>query len=135
METATIDKDISVFYITASSYPEGILDAHKNLHSMVPFTTSRRYYGLSRPENGTIVYRAAAEELWEGEGKKLKCDTIVIKKGKYICSTVHDYMKHVHLIKDAFDELLESPELDPQGYCVEWYVSEKDVKCMIRLKQ
>jgi len=102
---------------------------------MVPFTTSRRYYGLSRPENGTIVYRAAAEELWVGEGKKLKCDTIVIRKGNYICLTVHDYMKHVHLIRDAFDELLSSPELDPQGYCVEWYISEQDVKCMIRLKQ
>jgi hypothetical protein len=25
-------------------------------------------------------------------------------------------------------------DLDPEGYCVEWYFNDRDVKCMIRLK-
>jgi hypothetical protein len=39
-------------------------------------------------------------------------------------------------IDRAFKELLEQPNLDPQGYCVEWYSSnEESVKCMIRLDE
>ena len=135
METLTIDNDIIVFYITAKSFPDGITEAHQKLHSLVPFSTNRKYFGVSRPEeNGSIVYRAAAEELYPGEGQKFHCDTLVLKKGKYICLTVEDCMKDLQSIDRAFKELLSYPGLDPQGYCVEWYLNNKDLKCMIRLK-
>ncbi len=48
--------------------------------------------------------------------------------------TINDYAKDIMSIDRAFKELLALPDLDPQGYCVEWYYNEKDVKCMIRLK-
>jgi hypothetical protein len=135
METITLDKDIKVFYVTAKSFPDGIMEAHKKLHALVPFSADRKYFGISRPENGAIVYRAAAEELTPGEAEKLNCDTLVLKKGKYICSTINDYMKDVQSIGRCFKELLSRPDIDPQGYCVEWYFTDKDVKCMVRLKQ
>src|SRR4030081_1877810 len=95
METITQDKDITVFCVTAKSFPDGVMEAHQKLHSLVPFSTQRKYFGISRPENGVIVYRAAAEELTPGEGKKLNCETLVLKKGKYISKTIHDYMKDI----------------------------------------
>lgn len=135
MNIFTSDHDISVMYVTAASFPEGVLAAHRQLHSLIPFTTDRRYFGLSRPEKGTdIVYRAAAEELESGEAAKLHLETIVLKKGRYVSLDISDYMTDVTAIGRAFNELLSQPGLDPQGYCVEWYVSNKDVKCMIRLK-
>lgn len=133
METITLDKDIKVFYITASSFPEGIETAHQQLHSRVPFSTDRKYFGISRPENGVITYKAAAEELQEGEAEAFHCAALVLKKGKYISVTIKDYLQDVAGIGHAFQELLSSPGLDPQGYCVEWYFNDKDVKCMIRL--
>ena len=66
METITLNNDIKVFYITAKSFPDGVLDAHNKLHALVPFSTDRKYFGISRPENGTIYYKAAAEEINPG---------------------------------------------------------------------
>lgn len=136
METLTFDKDITVFYITATSFPAGVKAAHEKLHSLIPFSTSRKYFGLSRPENSDskIIYRAAAEELEPGEAKQLNLDTIVLKKGRYSVITIHDYMKDIPAIGNAFQELISLPGIDPQGYCVEWYITDKEVKCMIRMK-
>jgi hypothetical protein len=80
METIALDNDIQVFYITAKSFPDGALEAHQNLHALIPFTTERKYFGISRPENGVISYKAAAEEMEPGEAKKLSLNTLILKK-------------------------------------------------------
>jgi hypothetical protein len=135
METTTFESDIKVFYITARSFPDGILEAHQMLHSLIPFSKDRKYFGISRPKKGVIVYKAAAEEISDGEAEKLNCDTLVLKKGNYISLIINDFMKDIPAIGKAFQKLLQEPGLDPQGYCVEWYFNDKDVKCMIRLKE
>jgi predicted transcriptional regulator YdeE len=133
METLIMDKDICVFYITATSFPEGIMGAHEKLHALVPFTANRKYFGISRPENGgKIVYKAAAEELQAGEAKKINLKTMVIPQGTYKCISIKNYVNDPLSIKMAFEKILQQPDLDPNGYCVEWYLNEKDVKCMIR---
>jgi len=135
MEKIKFDKDINVFYVNAKSFPEGIMEAHQKLHSLITFSKDRKYFGVSRPEQGGgIVYRAAAEELESGEAEKLHLETIVLKKGEYVSITIKDYANDIMSIDRAFKELLALPDLDPQGYCVEWYYNEKDVKCMIRFK-
>ena len=134
MKTITLDNDIKVFYITAKSFPDGIMEAHRKIHELVPFSTGRKYFGISRPENGVIIYKAAAEEITPGEADKLNCDTLVLKKGKYISLTIKEYMKDIQSISRSFKKLLSYPRLDPKGYCVEWYFNNKDVKCMVRLK-
>lgn len=135
MEEMTLDNDIKVFYKTARSFPDGIMEAHKKLHELIGFSKERKYFGLSRPENGVIVYKAAAEETDQGEAEKLQCDTLIIEKGKYICLRVNDFMKDIQSIQRSFEKLLSSPGLDPKGYCVDWYLNDKDVRCMIRLKE
>ncbi len=136
METVSIDKDITVFYITAASFPDGVLDAHRTLHSKIPFTTARRYFGLSRPEpekNGEIVYRAAAEEIHPGEGAAHGCQTMVIRKGRYHSISLKNYAEDITSISRAFDEILALPDIDPNGYCVEWYTNDKDMQCIVRI--
>jgi hypothetical protein len=135
MENFTLEKDIKVFYITATSFPEGIMEAHEKMHALVADKKGRRFFGISRPENkGAIVYKAAAEELQEGEAEKLNCESMMILKGEYIGTTILNYPKDVQSISKAFDKLLRHPGLDPYGYCVEWYLNENDVRCMVRLK-
>jgi hypothetical protein len=135
MEIITVNTDIKVFYITAKSFPEGILEAHQTLHKLVPFSPDRRYFGISRPESYSIIYRAATEETYPGEAEKLKLDTLILKKGNYISETLKDYQKDVSAITRTFDELLKHPGIDPEGYCVEWYTSMNDMICMVRLKE
>jgi hypothetical protein len=137
METLKLDNDIKVFYVTAETFPEGIPDATNKLHQLFPFSKERKIFGLSRPENnGKIVYRAAAEELEPGEAEKFNCETLIIKKGKYVSLVVNDFREDVLSIDRAFKQLLKEPNLDPQGYCVEWYANDKEaVTCMIRLDE
>jgi hypothetical protein len=137
MEKIKIDNDIKVLYVTAKTFPEGIPDAVTKLHQLIPFSRERKIFGLSRPENGgEIVYRAAAEEMEEGEAEKLGCKTLIIKSGNYISLMVNDFRRDTMSIDKAFKQLLKQPGLDPSGYCVEWYATDKEaVNCMIRLDE
>jgi hypothetical protein len=137
METIKLENDIKVFYVTAKTFPEGIAEATRDLHALFPFSPERKIFGLSRPENNDkIVYRAAAEELQPGEAEKFNCETLLIKKGNYISLDINDFRKDIMSIDRAFKQLLKHPNLDPQGFCVEWYASDKEaVRCMIRLNE
>lgn len=42
-------------------------------------------------------------------------------------------MEDIQRIGNAFEKLLSQPGLDPEGYCVEWYFNDKDIRCMVRL--
>ncbi len=132
METRKMGKDIVVFYVEASSFPDGVLAAHQKLHSMVPFSTERKYFGISRPEDGVIRYKAAAEELAPNEGASHDCKTLVLEKGHYYNITIPDFMKNISAIGEAFQQILQEPDIDQNGYCVEWYYNDKDVHCMVR---
>lgn len=135
METIVLDKDVKVMCITAKSFPDGVLEAHQKLHALVPPGNNRRYYGLSRPEKGIITYHAAAEQLKDNEAVQHNLHTITIKKGRYKSITIKDFMSDISSIGKAFEQLLQEPKkLDPEGYCVEEYISETDVICMVRLK-
>src|SRR5690606_21014190 len=133
MEIITLDEAVNVIYIEAASFPDGVLAAHQQLHSKIPFSTDRKYFGLSRPESGMICYKAGAEEKYEGEAEKLNCKSVKLKEGRYVSLIVKDFMKDPQSIAAAFNQLLTSPNLDREGYCVEWYVNDTDVQCMIRL--
>jgi hypothetical protein len=134
MERYTLDHDIKVFYVQAESFPDGIGAAYEKLHSLVDDPAERHQFGLSAPENGVIVYKAALEELNEGEGNKLCCETFVILEGEYLSITIYNFMKDIESIGNAFNELIANPHIDPQGVCIEWYLNEKDVKCTVKLR-
>jgi hypothetical protein len=53
-----------------------------------------------------------------------------------IAIEVFDFRKDIMSIDKAFKQLLNQPNLDPQGYCVEQYANDKEaVTCMIRLDE
>jgi hypothetical protein len=134
MEIITLDSDIKIYYVTAKSYPDGILEAFQKLHSLIPFSEKRKYISVSRPENkGEIVYRAGASELEEGDLSKHGLESLVISRGKYIVSKVENYKNNLLAIGKTFETLIHQPNIDPHGYCVEWYISHNDVKCMVKL--
>jgi hypothetical protein len=128
-------------YKTASSFPDGIDVAHEQLQAAIPHAAGRKYFGISRPEKGPIVYRAAVEETKQGEAEHYNCGRMVLKRGEYLCVNVPNYKEDPEGIARAFNKLLTHPGLDPEGYCVEWYRPRNpgewtgaDVRCMVRLK-
>lgn len=134
MANYVLEKDIHVFYVTASSFPNGVLAAHQQLHAYVDYDSNRKYFGISAPDKtGTIIYKAAAEELKKGELSKHQLQEFIIKKGNYIYIDIKDFMKDVFSIGKAFDELISNQAIDPKGCCIEWYLTQNDVRCMVRL--
>ncbi len=136
MEKFTLEDDIKVFCETAKSFPDGIMEAHKELESIISCSKQRRYFGISsRNAKGIIIYDAAAEEIYQGEAEELGCEKFVIESGQYISLLVENYVSDVSAILKAFQLLMAYPGIDPQGYCIEWYLNEKDVMCMVRLNR
>jgi len=135
MKSIFLEQDIKVFYVTATSFPGGIQAAYQKLHSLIGSPESRKFFGISYPETPSkIIYKAAVEERYPGEGEQLGCETFVIKKGHYISIYIKDFMKDIPKIGQSFQEIFADQGIDPNGCCVEEYVNDKDVRCMVRLK-
>lgn len=132
MKEYFLANDIEVFCVAAKSFPDGVLEAHQKLHSFIPFSTDRKYFGLSRAEKKIIIYKAAAGELISGELSKHNLEKFVIPKGKYHSIIIQNFMQNIPAIGKAFETILSHRNIDPNGICVEWYVNDKDVQCMVR---
>jgi hypothetical protein len=132
MDNYNFQKDVVTFCVTAASFPEGITEAHQQLQALLPINDRRDYFGVSYPDqNGIMIYKAAAE-IMEGESMP-GLETFVIKNGPYNAFYIYDYAKNPDSISQAFELLLKQHEVDPNGYCLEWYVNSNDVKCMVPL--
>jgi hypothetical protein len=131
MEDFNIGKDISVVYIQAISFPEGVLAAHQKLHSLVPFTRERGYFGISYGNTeGGIIYKASAEIL---DGEKYDLETFTIKKGNYLSEILKDYQQDISSIGKIFQKMLTDPRIDKNGYCLEIYLNDRDMQCLVKL--
>jgi len=134
MEKYQFQNDIHVFCVTACSFPFGVLEAHKKLHSLLPSDESRSFFGISYPNGkGDIIYKAAVEESYPDEGKKYGCEEFVIKKGEYISEFLEDWCKDESAVSKAFKKLLAHPDIDSKGYCLEMYLGERDMRCLVPL--
>ena len=134
-EKYSIDRDIKVACVKASSFPMGIGEAYHKLGATLPASEQRKFYGISYADkDGSIIYRAAANELHEGEAEEFGLETFTIKHGEYISEFLEDWKKDETQIGKTFQKLLRDPRIDKkQGYCLEIYPNAKDVQCMVLL--
>ncbi len=133
METYMLEEDLTVFYVEAGSFPEGVGTAFYSLMKKLPYTEGRTFFGISYMDKSRkIIYKAAVREAYNGEAKEYKRKTFIIKRGIYRIETITDWKGKESRIGEAFSRLLKDPELDPSGACVEWYTGD-DVMCMVRL--
>ena len=132
MKDYLFEKDMVFACKRASSFPNGVQEAFEILHKNIPFSTARKFFSFSwmNAEN-QIIYLAGAEIL-AGENFP-ELESFNFKKGKYRGKVLEDFMKDIPQMGILFQELCKDPELDHQGYCVEWYFNEKDVKCFVKL--
>lgn len=135
MEKYYLEEDVTLFCVAASSFPAGIKDAFDKLRNLDPTMLTRDLFGIShQTREGKIIYKAATQEAYEGEGKNYGCETVLLKKGEYLTQTVKGWRKDEGSIASTFQRLLKTPDLDSKSFCVEWYKSKDDVMCMVRLE-
>ena len=113
METIRIDEDITVFYVTATSFPEGIPDATKKLQPVSSLIRKNGEYSDSPGLKTTgKSFTGLPQKKWKKTKlPKLKCETLLIKKGNYVFLVVDDFRKDVTGIDRAFKQLLLAPDL------------------------
>ena len=134
MEKYRIEQDIKLFYVQAESFPLGVGGAFKKLNELIGHNKARLLYGISFPDGaGSLVYRAAVEETSPGEADKAGCPIFMVRKGDYASAYLPDWKKDESIIGRTFQELLRAPHIDKQGYCLEIYPNEKDVRCLVPL--
>jgi hypothetical protein len=132
MEMYEIKNDIHVFGITAFSFPDGVEEAFQKLRNLLPSAVGREFFGISRPDrSGTIIYKAMVKASYPEEGDKYGCESFVINQGSYLSEKIAHFMSNPLLIGKAFQAILKDPRIDHNGYCLEIYVGEEDVICMV----
>jgi len=136
MEIFKLEQDINVMCLTAKSFPEGVHDVHEDLKTLVPNSDQRLFFGISRPDkNHQIIYKAATETKTPNKAQTLNIETFTISKGSFYCITLINYYKDIPNVESTFKKLLSQPNIDPYGYCLEWYLNGgRDMRCMVKLK-
>lgn len=135
MEKIQLKENINVLCLQALKFPDGIAETHHQLKEMMPKKDGRRFFGLSRPKpDGTIGYVAAAEQLDTSEADILGLQEYTIPEGTYYRITVHSFSNSEGAIQKAFELILQQADIDPNGFCLEWYITNEDVYCMVRIR-
>lgn len=134
MKTARLSRDLHLFCVPATSFPEGIGDAFQKLEKAAENAAGRTFFGVSHMgHDGRIVYKAAVPERHPGEGQQAGFESNVLKQGIYLTEAIDDWRRDETVIGRTFQAMLADERLDPKGCCVEWYRNDKDVVCLVRL--
>ncbi len=128
-------KDVPLLTVAASSFPEGVMQAHQTLHTLFPMSENRRYFGISHGlPGGKIHYMAAVDQQHAEDADRGEVGSFVLKEGRYLTAQINDFRKDISQIGKTIGKLLQDPRVDPQGYCVEEYLNMNDVLLLVLLK-
>jgi predicted transcriptional regulator YdeE len=131
MKTIVIQSPIHVIGCRVESFPLGISKAFDRLAALVSGASNRSFYGLSKMNDAGVEYIAAAEA--EVHPRLSNLESHIIPEGKYFVKELTDWKENRNAIPHFFAELLSSDEVDRQAYCVEWYRTDREMLCMVKL--
>lgn len=134
MKTLTIVNDIAVLCLKAPIFPNDVSTTHNQLHALISDSKNRQFFGISHPnKNGEIIYKAAIEQKIENEAKFFNLESFTISKGNYAFIDLIDYYKNIPNVEITFKKLIALPNINPNGFCLEWYLTSRDLRCMVKL--
>jgi hypothetical protein len=60
---------------------------------------------------------------------------MIISEGNYYYTDLINYYNDIPKIGIVFNEMIQLENIDPNGYCIEWYMNEgKDMRCLVKIK-
>jgi hypothetical protein len=136
MERTLLENDVHVFGKTVTTFPLGIAEAFNELMTATGnCATERNYYGLSYVANDTnILYKAVAQERYNGEAKQFDYETSIIESGEYVFEVLHDWKNCTGEIKNIFQSMIDDVHTDKTKPCIEWYKSDDEMLCLMKTK-
>lgn len=132
MEIYLQQEDVMLYGIHVKTFPVGIKESFDIL--MEAFGETQSYYGISWvAEDGSIQYYSAVSVPDYSEANAANYDKLIIPQGKYATSTIYDWLPKTDSVKDVFHELLAGACPDKERACIEWYKSDEEMLCMVRV--
>jgi hypothetical protein len=134
MMTRKIEKDLRLIAVKAKEFPDGVVPAFKDLENRLEGgPKGRKFYGISRGDGGkNIVYWACALAK-DREVIPSGCEELTAKAGVYNAEQISNWRGREEILGQTFQKMIADPGIDPQGYCVEEYLDNGDVICMVRI--
>ncbi|MEO8764792.1 MAG: hypothetical protein ABI416_10915 [Ginsengibacter sp.] len=133
MEIYSLRRDVTVFGFRVKDFPAGIGAAYDLLVQNVAGGFDRPYFGIAyTAKDGTRVYKATAQEKYEGEAQKYSYERYTIEKGAYLAVTVYDWRNKTGSIKDVFQEIMKDNRVDKTKPCIECYKNDQEMVCMVQ---
>lgn len=133
MELYYLEEDFKVFGFRAYLYPEGVGLAYRRLIKQLPAIEGRDFFGIIHPSPHN--YMACVKEIYAGEGIRYGCDFYTIRQGLYLTEIIRDWQNDPSIVNFTFDMLLTKAGRNADdGLWIEWYKSEREIMCMIKLE-
>lgn len=134
MEIKIIADDIHVFGHVVPDFPSGVAAAFDAMVRKLPGGFDRDFYGISAMRDGKMQYVAAAAARKPDEGEIFGYQHFAIEKGEYLAIPLENWREKTQCINDTFHTLTEDPTADLAKPCVEWYVNDETMWCLVKKK-
>lgn len=132
-EVMVIDADRILKGFQVPTFPDGIGDAFDQL--VQRFGLKNSYYGICSMIDGKLAYYATVEAA--GGAAEVVNDesleTLSVKTGSYASVHIANWREKLPLISRTFHEMMSIDNLDRESPAIEWYKSDDDMYCMLRL--
>ena len=123
--------ELNLMYVQASSFPEGVQEAWRQLESRLPTIKRRKFFGTSRLVGEKIEYRACVVPSDESEPSRLGLETFTIPRGNYASKKLVDWTNQTNLIKTICEELSSKYAVDSSRPHIEFYRGQKELVLMV----
>ena len=124
-------EETAVIAVEAATFPDDIGEAWKRLEALYPPRKGRRFYGLTRFDEGELRYFAAVVPPTPEADAPAGFVRLTMQGGLYARVKLEGWPERTGEFAQVFDYLMERFELSPGGYSVEFYRSHREAHLMI----
>jgi hypothetical protein len=114
--------------------PSSAEDTFRRLESHLSSLKGRKFYGLSKLENGNLTYLACVNMEKDDDGDINGGQIIILEKGTYVREKISDWKKNLEQIPAVIDRVAAESTVNSERYVIEFYRSERELFLLIPIK-
>ncbi len=130
----SLDSSIKLMCLKSPDGPHSAEDTFRRLENHLSSMRKRKFYGLTRLEEGNLTYLACVNMEGGADRDFVEGQKVTLEKGKYEREKISDWKKNLGQIPAVIDRVAAESSVDSERYVTEFYRSEKELFLMIPIK-
>lgn len=130
----SLDSSIKLMCLKSPDGPHSAEDTFRRLENHLSSMRKRKFYGLTRLEEGNLTYLACVNMEGGADRDFVEGQKVTLEKGKYEREKISDWKKNLGQIPAVIDRVAAESSVDSERYVIEFYRSEKELFLMIPIK-